>query len=159
MPGLTNDQLTAMLNDALRLEKAGGVYSTPYVLDVCGHVKALAGEVERLKAELARYSMNAGQADHYRACAHAAIDELGLGNDEEGVAPADVRKAIRDARLLLTCKDVALEVFADPKMWARWTYESEGCSEPVIQWNGANVYADPVKFAEREMRRESPYEG
>ncbi len=50
-------------------------------------------------------------------------------------------------RQLVLQKNVALEVFADPKMWAQW-------GRFVNVWNGADVYEDPREFARREMERD-----
>ena len=49
---MTTKQIASMLSDVARLEKAGGIFSTPYVLDVCCHVKALAAWCEELERDL-----------------------------------------------------------------------------------------------------------
>ena len=52
---------------------------------------------------------------------------------------------------LLACKDEALGVFADPKMWLAPDNESNDWA-----WRGIDVYANPVAFAQREVDRICP---
>ncbi len=56
-------------------------------------------------------------------------------------------KEIARLKQIILQKNVALEVFADPKMWAQW-------GRFVNVWNGADAYEDPREFARREMMRE-----
>jgi hypothetical protein len=55
-----------------------------------------AQQVARLRHELGRYSMEAGEADQYRGLAQAALRELGL--TYEDAAPVDVSDAIRSLK-------------------------------------------------------------
>lgn len=56
---------------------------------------ALRAERDRLKAELARYSMEAGRADQYRAEARAARSALLFPVDGDNVSPSMINEGIR----------------------------------------------------------------
>ncbi len=59
----------------------------------------------------------------------------------------DAAVEIGRLRRIIMQKNIALEVFADPKMWAQW-------GRFVNVWNGRDIYEDPREFARREMMRD-----
>ena len=50
--------------------------------------------LNKLNAELSRYSMSAGAADQFKAEALAARHALGFGPDDDCVAPVDIAREI-----------------------------------------------------------------
>lgn len=68
------------------------------VIELAGHVLSLQQKLDGANAELARYSMPAGQADQYAAEAKTVRKVLGFAENAEDVAPIDLLEKIAGLR-------------------------------------------------------------
>jgi len=67
---------------------------TPYVKAVLAHITELQQSAEKAEAQLARYSMSAGEADQRAAESRAVRNALGFCEEADDVAPCDLVDAI-----------------------------------------------------------------
>lgn len=71
---------------------------------VVGKVRALINERDKLKSELSRYSMSAGQADQRMAESKAVREVLGLDPDGDDVSPVDLVSKINEIKAVAASK-------------------------------------------------------
>ena len=102
-----------------------------------------------------------GAGDYCESCA-ATIAERQAARERlsgalVGKAEPNARARIAYLEMLLACKNEALGVFADPKMWQETFHETIYCTtRRGYEWNGADAYKNPMAFAKREMERQEP---
>ncbi|GEM_PF-4518864 len=107
---------------------------TPYVKAVLAHITELQQSAEKAEAQLARYSMSAGEADQRAAESRAVRNALGFCEEADDVAPCDLVDAIN---LLRAAPPVPVKL---PDGW-------EACTPEWINRNGPCSCANAPRLA------------